>query len=821
MLKDKLKWITKLFLEYLIKLFILILVIFLFNQVVMTQISSNTGREYIEMKEFRFDKGYQFFNYLSKIVRFDFGKVPSNNADASFYLIPGIINSSVLLFPALIFAVLVVYRLCKSYFLKRHKFLSEIINNITSFVSLIPVYWLAFIIFLIILAAPHFLDRSNIIIIITIITMSLYIIPTLLKLKVTNIKINTILKNIITIGKKLVLFWLIFLFFVIISSGKAFTDSRLTILPIIMFVILFLFYILIKRGSLTLYTVLKYFFISLSVIVIFYVFMFNFVPDTGFKIGGTASYELYDSDFFIKLFDRIWYLIVPWIPLVTFFIIMLAKSLYNTIDTVNKADFLKMLRSKGLSNELIFTKHLKPLIISNIFSELTSYMPLFITYMVVVEYVFSYKGIGYYSVYAGYPVQNASVLFIGILVIFAQFLGKLLRSMFIPFFRKEQISPKKDRTLIKLFFTLVITAFSGMILTMIFNSFDISFTNEISFSTKTVIISLIAVFMFIWLIIEKRKKINKKKDKNIEQKSKININKVSGCQIEKSAVKISKNKKKLLVKISICVLVIFILILIGFLTPFNSNNYTRVVRNSANNYYPPTLKHPMGVLNTIDGNYQDYSVLVFLASRYIVIIIIVSFISVFIGLILGVIGGLYKTSWNNLLHKSFEFVEMLPSILLLIILYAFLQGSIYALILTLLIIGSAQIYSIVRKEVILLKQHDFVKVAEIYGLRLHIMLLRHIIPNLSSIIFPRIINLIRNFLILDATLIYIVQFYRTDSLFNSLFPVQGWGSLISSSIDLFVRGEILTAVFPGVFLIFCILLLNKAENLIIRFFKTR
>lgn len=804
--KQSYRWIVDLVIEYAVKLFLLILIVFIFNQIMLGNISmgkSHRIKEYIEVKDLRYHKAFQFFNYLGKLITLDLGKDPTNNAVAGFYIKPGIINSSLLFFPSIIFSILIAYWIGKSTYLGKGKLVKSVLKGLSYLISSIPIYWIAFIFFLLIIIAPRLLENSLMIFLPLGVMILLFIALFLIRrnyIKYT--KFKKIVDNAFTVVTISLLYWVIYIFFLIITAGEDARHISLKLFPPLCFVVLLVIYVVTSlRKKQNIKTIIVKSFIAVVIFLVLFFFIPQFTPDTGFNIGGTKSWQVYDANLLTKAIDRVWHLILPWIPMLTLFIVVLSESVQSKLEQLSKADFVNTAKSKGFSKKYIFKKHLSAPIWAEIFSTLASYLPFFITYMVVVEIVFYYQGLGYYAISKTYPVQNASILFLGVFVIIVQFLNSFIMKLLIPYLRREQqINIKSKSNYSVIIFVVIVCMLSVM--HHIVSGVDFELNLVLSPLLRILLMAFIAVGGFICIFIAGKRDLAKYSEQFTNS---LNIQKSSRTvpTIPKyKKPQLTKEKKQALIKLSIGIGIVFVIIIMGFVFSINEHNVKLLSRTNVFGYHPPTKDHLMGQLDIL-GNEIDYLKMVFVASRYLLIPILSAILGLITGTVLGVVSGLWASVWDRLLKRIFEFIEMIPSVLLLVIVLAFFNHSIFGFVFTLVLIGSARIYRMVREEVILLRQEDFIVAVKLLGSRFWNIFLRHIFPNIKNLFTANIFILIADFLLLDATLIYISRYTLPEGL-SQIIPFQGWGLLITSSIDLFVRGDVLTGIFPGAFLVFTI-----------------
>jgi peptide/nickel transport system permease protein len=188
-------------------------------------------------------------------------------------------------------------------------------------------------------------------------------------------------------------------------------------------------------------------------------------------------------------------------------------------------------------------------------------------------------------------------------------------------------------------------------------------------------------------------------------------------------------------------------------------------------------------------------------------------ISLSLALILGGLAGYFGGFWDWLIMRLCEFLILIPGLYLLLFLRSILSdkmdsGQSYALITVILSFvswpGTARM---IRGMVHSIKRQDFVAHARLESMPSLVILFRHIVPQMSSILILSVTLGIPGFILGETALSYL-GLGITD-------PAFSWGSLISrdaTSLDNLLHFPWLFT--PGVFLIVVALSFNFVGELL-------
>lgn len=206
-----------------------------------------------------------------------------------------------------------------------------------------------------------------------------------------------------------------------------------------------------------------------------------------------------------------------------------------------------------------------------------------------------------------------------------------------------------------------------------------------------------------------------------------------------------------------------------------------------NSLQAPSLSHWFGT--DIQGR-DVWARLVYGARVSLSVGIVSQGIALTLGVILGLISGYYGKWVDELVMRLADVTLAFPTLLLLIALVAALQPSLTVVFITIGVVGWAGMARLVRGQVLVVRELEFVQAERALGSGDIRILMRHILP---SVVAP---------VVIAATLGVAGAIMAESSLsFLGLGvqpPTPSWGSMIADGRDLYqLRHAPWTSVFPG------------------------
>jgi peptide/nickel transport system permease protein len=145
----------------------------------------------------------------------------------------------------------------------------------------------------------------------------------------------------------------------------------------------------------------------------------------------------------------------------------------------------------------------------------------------------------------------------------------------------------------------------------------------------------------------------------------------------------------------------------------------------------PSLSHPFGT----DKTGRDQLARVILGLRFSTMIAVAAVTgAVILGGLVGLLAGVYGGQVDNLLMRLLDILQAFPALLLAIMMLAALGPSVANLIAAMAVIFWPSIARLVRSEVLVLREREFVEAARALGLTSAEILRRHLLPNLVPLL---------------------------------------------------------------------------------------
>lgn len=256
-------------------------------------------------------------------------------------------------------------------------------------------------------------------------------------------------------------------------------------------------------------------------------------------------------------------------------------------------------------------------------------------------------------------------------------------------------------------------------------------------------------------------------------------------------------RKTALIGAIIVLIVIVSAILAPFIAPYdpNSSDLSKRLR-------PPswseegTREHLLGT----DHLGRDILSRIIYGTRISLLVgIITVLISGVFGTVLGLLGGYYRGLIDSVLMRLTEIQLAFPFILLALAIMAVLGPGLKNVILVLSITGWVMYTRLVRGEVLLIRELEYVKAAEALGQKNRKIIFNHILPN----VFPTVIVVgtlrIANMIIAEASLTFLGLGIESS--------IPTWGSMLADGRN-YITSAWWVATFPGIAIMLTVLGIN-------------
>jgi peptide/nickel transport system permease protein len=161
---------------------------------------------------------------------------------------------------------------------------------------------------------------------------------------------------------------------------------------------------------------------------------------------------------------------------------------------------------------------------------------------------------------------------------------------------------------------------------------------------------------------------------------------------------------------------------------------------------------------------------------------------VLLGTLLGMFAGFFR-KLDAPLMRVVDAMMSFPDILLGIALVSILGVSLWNVMLALVIVYTPRVARVVRATTLVLRELLFVDAARALGVRTHLILWRHILPNLMSPILVQVTFIFAYAILAEAGLSFLGVGVPPD--------IPTWGTMIAGSLD-YADKAFWTIFAPGV-----------------------
>jgi peptide/nickel transport system permease protein len=173
-----------------------------------------------------------------------------------------------------------------------------------------------------------------------------------------------------------------------------------------------------------------------------------------------------------------------------------------------------------------------------------------------------------------------------------------------------------------------------------------------------------------------------------------------------------------------------------------------------------------------------------------------------IGTLLGVLAGYMGRWWDHVIMRITDAWLTLPSLVFAILLSSVRGSGVWNIVFILALVFWSRYARAVRGEVLTLRERDFVRLAEINGVRRSRIIWRHLIPNVMNTVMVLFSLQVGVAVIIEASLSFLG--YGVPP------PEPSWGLMMAQEREAMMEGRWWLAVFPGI----CITMLVLSANML-------
>jgi len=145
-----------------------------------------------------------------------------------------------------------------------------------------------------------------------------------------------------------------------------------------------------------------------------------------------------------------------------------------------------------------------------------------------------------------------------------------------------------------------------------------------------------------------------------------------------------------------------------------------------------------GYLGTTNWGADAWSQLIYGSRISIMIGILATSLSTAVGVIVGMVAGYFGGKIDEVLMRVVDFLLVIPGLPLMMVLAAFLGASIQNIIIVIAILGWTGTSRLIRSQVLAEKNKAYVESARAIGASDTYIMFRHILPNVTPILFANI-----------------------------------------------------------------------------------
>ncbi|MFO7835408.1 MAG: ABC transporter permease [Candidatus Thorarchaeota archaeon] len=197
-----------------------------------------------------------------------------------------------------------------------------------------------------------------------------------------------------------------------------------------------------------------------------------------------------------------------------------------------------------------------------------------------------------------------------------------------------------------------------------------------------------------------------------------------------------------------------------------------------------------GILGTTDKGADAWSQLVFGSRVSLIVGILATALSTAVGVIVGLVAGYFGGKVDESLMRVVDFLLVIPSLPLMMVLAAFLGRDIWNIIVVIAILGWTGTSRLIRSQVLAEKNKAYVESARAIGASDTYIMFRHILPNVTPILFANITLGVVGAILSESGLAFLGL---TDP------SLASWGRMLADaqSAGAFANGAWWLVIFPG------------------------
>ena len=245
---------------------------------------------------------------------------------------------------------------------------------------------------------------------------------------------------------------------------------------------------------------------------------------------------------------------------------------------------------------------------------------------------------------------------------------------------------------------------------------------------------------------------------------------------------------------AVCLVVLCVIITAALMAPLSSvdPDYMDVMNKMAG----PSREHWFGT----DELGRDSFTRALYGSRVSLLVGFATMVvSVTAGTCVGAVSGYAGGKIDIILMRIVDMFQSVPSLLMIIVFFSFVPNNMVTLVIMLALFSWTGVARIVRAQTLTLKERDFVIAAKTLGVSHVKIILKHIIPNMTTQIIVAASLSIAGAILDESALSYLG--------YGVALPKASWGSMIQNAQQ-YILYDPLLALIPGMFILLTVLCFN-------------
>ena len=197
-----------------------------------------------------------------------------------------------------------------------------------------------------------------------------------------------------------------------------------------------------------------------------------------------------------------------------------------------------------------------------------------------------------------------------------------------------------------------------------------------------------------------------------------------------------------------------------------------------------------GLMGTTNQGADAFAQLIYGSRISLIIGVLATGIATFVGVVVGLVAGYFGGKTDEVLMRIVDFLLVIPGLPLMMVLAAFLGASTENIIIVIAILGWTGTSRLIRSQVLAEKNKAYVESARAIGASDTYIMFKHILPNVTPILFANITLGVVGAILSEAGLSFLGL---TDP------EEPSWGRMLAdaSGGGAFIRGAWWVVLFPG------------------------